>query len=206
MRYPIAVCAIVVSSLIPSATAEASSITCAGSDRSFSLGDATLCRQGSDANPKPELINAQGGIWTGSWSNEGELKGTGTDDLFGINVLAGSYGGGDVSGTWTIAQEFWNTWSSGVISAHVGQGGGDPDWWLFLLEPGDTAGSWSYVLNSGTGGGLSNIKLWGSGRLPAQTSTSTTDMITNPEPATLILFGSGLAGVAFAFRRRRRTI
>jgi hypothetical protein len=102
-----------------------------------------------------------------------------------------------VSGTWTIAPAFWSTWGSGVISAHVGQGGGDPDWWLFLLEPGATSGSWSYTIASGTGGGLSNIKLWGSGASPNQ------QLISTPEPATLMLLGSGLAGLAFAARRRR---
>jgi len=168
----------------------------------MSLADATLCTQGADANPDAALINAQGGLWSGSWVNEGELSGSGVNDLFTINVLTGSFGEGSVSGSWTIAPAFWNTWGHGVISAHVGQGGGDPDWWLFLIEPGDTAGTWSYLINSGTGGGLSNIKLWGSG---SASGNPEQQLISNPEPGTLVLLGTGLAGFAYSIRRRRRT-
>ena len=202
MKYLIAVCAGIVYSLTTVAAAEASSVTCAGTDRSFSLGDATLCTQGVDANPNAALITAQSGLWAGSWSKEGELTGSGTDDLFTINVLSGSFGAGSVSGTWTIAPAFWSTWDRAVISAHVGQGGGDPDWWLFLVEPGDTSGAWSYVLASGAGGGLSNIKLWGS---DGANPTPNQQLLSAPEPATLILLGTGFVGLAFAVRRRPRS-
>jgi PEP-CTERM motif len=201
MKYLFAVCAGLACSVAIVATAQASSITCAGSERSLSLGDATLCTQGVDANPDGALINAQGGLWAGSWSNEGQLTGSGTNDFFTVNVLAGSFGAGNVSGTWTIAPAFWTTWGTGVISAHVGQGGGDPDWWLFLLEPGDTAGTWSYVIGAGTGGGLSNIKLWGSG---SPNVSPDQQLISTPEPASLILLGTSLIGLAFAVSRGRR--
>jgi hypothetical protein len=198
MKYLIAVCVGLVYLLTTPFTVEASSITCAGTDRSLTLGDSTLCTQGASANPDAALINTQGGQWTGIWSPEGALTAAGTDDLFTVTLLGGSFGAGNVDGTWTIAPEFWQTWGRGVISAHVGEGGGDPDWWLFLLEPGDTAGTWSYLVNSGPGGGLSNLKLWGSGT-PVQIQSA-------PEPASLFLLGTGLTGLAVAIRRRRTAL
>ena len=193
------ICLAVVVSLGSAVSASASSITCAGTDREFSLGDATACTQGIGANPDGTLINSQGGAWAGSWQNEGELTTGGINDLFAITVTNGTFGAGNVGGTWAINPLFWNAWGKAVISVHVGQGGGDPDWWVFLVEPGDLNGTWSYVINSGTGGGLSNLKLWGSG-------TPNQQLLQTPEPATLVLLGSGLVGLAFGLRRTRRAV
>jgi hypothetical protein len=197
MRYLPSIClGLMLSGL--AAPANAASITCAGTHRSFTLGDATLCTQGISANPNGTLINAQGGAWAGSWENEGELTAAGINDWFTVALTTGAFGGGDVSGTWTINPLFWATWGKAVISVHVGEGGGDPDWWLFMVEPGDQTGTWSYVINSGTGGGLSNLKLWGSG------APSQQQLLSAPEPATMMLLGSALAGLAFHLKRRRR--
>ena len=198
MNYVPSICVALVISLGVAAPAAAGSITCGGVSRSFTLGDATLCTQGVSANPNGALINSLGGAWTGSWEMEGELTAGGTDDLFTATLTSGTFGAGDVSGSWAINPLFWTAWGKAVISVHVGEGGGDPDWWLFLVEPGDLTGPWSYAINSGSGGGLSNIKLWGSG-------SSNQQVIANPEPATLMLLGSGLTGLAFHLRRRRRT-
>ena len=46
---------------------------------------------------------------------------------------------------------------------HVGKGGGNPDAFAWLITPGETSGTFSYERIAGTGGGLSNLFLWGSG-------------------------------------------
>ena len=78
---------------------------------------------------------------------------------------------------------------------HIGNGGGDPDHWAWLLDANALSGTWSldytYAPNTSTkGGGLSNIRLWGvSGG-------------SVPEPSTIVLLGLGILGLVLARRRK----
>lgn len=161
-------------------------ITCGSAQREAGLDSAESCITGSgnataatidSEYPRPE-----------DWTIVGDVSGAnGTNDLLTVEVTSGSWGDGDASGTWEIDSSFWTTYGEAVISMHVGNGGGDPDHWSWLITHGETSGTWYYDKISGGGGGLSNLHLYGVG-----------DPI--PEPATMGLAFLAL-GVTFRIQR-----
>ncbi len=169
-------------------------VTCLPSDqRVATLDDAVECRTVISTNlNSSDDINALFGT-SYSWSNQGELTGAGTN--LRLTVQTDSWGT-DVTGTWEIDESFWQTYSRAVITMHVGHGGGNPDAFAWLITPGETSGNFTYERIAGTGGGLSNLFLFGSG--PALRSGDPTPM---PEPGTAALIGLGLVA-SWAARRR----
>lgn len=178
-------------SLVTSATA--ATIQCGGPDRYAELDSAESCMIGLK-NPKASTIAGYFGTEP-EWEDAGELVANGTDKFFKVEVTSGSWGSQPVAGTWTISSDFWSQFESAVISMHVGNGGGDPDHFAWLITPGETDGTWSYWISqvalNDNGGGLSNVRLWGQ-RSDVQV----------PEPASLALLGLGIAGL-IASRRRQ---
>lgn len=168
--------------------ASAGAITCEPDDqRVATLSDAISCETANSINLNDgDDIKALFGT-SYDWYKEGELTGVGSNDLFEVD--ADSWGV-DVTGTWYIDASFWTMYSNAVITMHVGQGGGNPDAFAWLITPGETSGSFSYERVSGTGGGLSNMFLFGSGT-PREV----------PEPQLAFLLLMGLASM-FAARRR----
>lgn len=159
--------------------------------RTWTLNAASGCAMGED-NPQAADILAE---WPSTpWTNEGDITGDGDSSAFlDVDLTTGDFGGKNTAGTWTLSAAFWLTYGEAVISMHVGNGNEDglADHASFLLLPGDTSGTWSYVQDpeAGSGGGLSNFHIWGRGT-PA------------PEPGSLALLGLGLAGLALARRRK----
>jgi len=127
------------------------------------------------------------------WTERGEAvgaDGTSEDPTGGsltVEVTSGTWGSRLVAGTWTINDSsFWSSYANGAISMHVGNGGGDPDHFVWLLEGGKLSGTWSYDgTNARGGGGLSNLKLFSSG-----TGSNVPD-----GGATLALLGLSLIGI-----------
>ena len=132
------------------------------------------------------------------WTLRGNVAtGAITDGLLTVNLTGGSWGSGSAAGTWTLASSFWNTYESAVLAIHVGDGGGNPDHFSFLLAPGTMTGTWSYDKISVSGGGLSNLRLF----------TSGTPSLPNDPPNTVPDGGSsavllGLAAGCIALLRR----
>ncbi len=129
----------------------------------------------------------------GTWLKEGELTAEGTNDLFTVALTSGTWGTGPTYGTWAIDASFWDTYGRAVISMHVGNGAGNPDWYLWEVTTNEVAGTFFYHRHAGSGGGMSNLFLWGSGT-PQRTPDSA---------STVGMIGILLGGLAVFFRIRR---
>lgn len=167
-------------------------LTCGSAERTATMDWAEECQTGL-GNPadSPELQSH----WPGdTWMDAGEIAGGTEDGFLSIEFLTGGWDEGAFELAWTIADEFWEMYAEAVITIHVGNGNGDPDYFAFLITPGDTEGLLEYMrCDDCRGGGFSNIRLWGRGE-----GTSV------PEPGTALLLGSGLLLLAASKRRRRR--
>lgn len=109
--------------------------------------------------------------------------------------LAPTSGAGTSGGGYSFAGVAGTDYALGV------KDGSDPTWAVFLLPTGVYSGSWSV-----TGGTLSHLVLYsrpGTGTPGGGTSSGQT---TVPEPASLILLGSGLSAAAVARRRRKQAV
>ncbi|MDF3012527.1 MAG: hypothetical protein K0Q78_731 [Cellvibrio sp.] len=146
-----------------SSLAVAGEITCLpDNQRVATLNDAIECKTLNSVNlHSPAQIDALYDDLGNAWVKEGELTSAGSNDLF--TITADSWGI-DVEGHWYISAAFWQTYGRAVITMHVGQGGGNPDAFAWLITPGTLAGDFSYQRVAGSGGGLSNLFLFGSGK------------------------------------------
>lgn len=170
--------------------ASAGSITCGSAQRTATLDSAQQCKTGSgNTLGNGSTIN---GHYGGAWTGEGSLEAEGSNGYLTSALTTGSWGDQNVVGTWAIDSSFWSTYAEAVISIHVGNGGGDPDHFAWLITDNELSGAWSYEKLSGGGGSLSNMKLWGRG-VAANV----------PEPAPMVLFLIGLLSLV-AVRKNKK--
>jgi hypothetical protein len=146
----------------------------------------------NDASPADDNTYLGGG-WTSFCS-------TGDGDPSGSDACKTAYNftftnAGGTSGTWSFTGSADEEYALGV------KDGGDPFWAVFLLTNSDTTGSVTY---SGTwsilNGGLSHFVIYDRDDLTPNVNPETPV----PEPASLLLLGSGLALAGKRFRNRRR--
>ena len=130
----------------------------------------------------PQAADVASAVGGGPWSRVGDVNvGNGLSNGFlTITLTSGSFGTAPAAGTWSIDPTFWSNYSAGAISIHIGNGGGDPDHFVWLLPTSATSGTWD-VPNAVNG--FSNMMLWGSG-------TGVPD-----GGATLTMFGLALLGM-----------
>lgn len=165
-------------------------ITCGGDDRTATLNSAEACSTGTgNTNGNGTEINSYFNDLA-PWAQVGEVTTNSTSDLLSVELTSGQWGSTSIAGNWTISSGFWLSYGSAVISMHVGNGGGDPDHWAWLITSGETSGTFSYEKLQGSGGGLSNLMLWGAGT-PTLVS----------EPSGLLIMVLGI--IALGFNRRK---
>lgn len=135
--------------------------------RTATLSSAESGFTGSGNATAAVVSTTLGGTWTERGSIEGGSAGPGSlsDGMFNVVVSSGTWGSkGPISGTWTITNSsFFTTYADAAISLHVGNGGGEPDHFIWKLTPDLLTGTFSYDGNGIGGGGLSNLKLFSSG-------------------------------------------
>ena len=129
----------------------------------------------------------------GDWTERADGTSAGVNGWLDIQVTSGAFGSSKAGGNWTITNAaFWTTYGVGSISMHVGNGGGEPDHFIWKLTPGTQTGSWSYDGTDLKGGGLSNLKLYSTG------SRSTTGIPGVPDGGTtLVSLGVALLGLGW---------
>ncbi|GGY83405.1 hypothetical protein GCM10011613_30370 [Cellvibrio zantedeschiae] len=142
------------------ASTQATTISCGDKYRSASVSSADACTaQTLGSTAKADDLK---GITGSNWTMVSGLSSNGTNGWF--NVSSSSWNGSSASGTWTINDLFWDNFTSALITMHVGGGQKDAvDNFEWLITPDSASGTFSYLRSSGKGGGLSNIKLWGTG-------------------------------------------
>lgn len=181
------------------------SVLCPGTavttDREFSLTATTEALLPSVQGDATVGCHATG---TGNL-NEDEFSGwvlidkdeNGPDADGGFSVT----GNGGTTGSFSILASTWDTYNQLIIGFKPGTPNSErfaaassPDWAAFLLTGGITGGTWDI---SGQWG-LSHADLFGRFVPPDR------DITAVPEPASLLLLGSGLLSAVTASRRRRK--
>lgn len=184
-------------------TARAGTITLGGPLPTFRTASLTSALLGTTGSGNATAVDVEA-AFGGDWTQVGEATASSStgSGLLTVGLTSGSWGSSKVSGTWSIGSGFSALYQDLAISLHVGNGGGEPDHFIWLvakdgIPSAPYSGTWSYDGTGLGGGGLSNIKAYGS-------NDSTVIVPDVPVPdggATLALLGSALVGIA-ALRRR----
>lgn len=184
------------------------STNAAATTRTWDFNSADFCGTG-EGNPNSSAdIEALGGgfdLGAQDWTQRGSIAlGGDASALLNVSLLTGNWGDKSVTATWTLATGFWDTFGKAVFSVHVGAGSHPDlsDFAAFFITQGQYSGTWTFDQNiktgaAGAGGGLSNATLWTAG-----TPTIVEGPFPVPEPGILMLFASGLLGLAFGNRRK----
>jgi hypothetical protein len=177
-----------------SASAQAAPVTCDAPGQDFTIniipdfGTATCF-----AVPPSTPSNIQGDNddfpgYTFLDKDQGNLQifGGGNDSL--LSYL----GHGNSVGVFALKPTIWSLYDSVLIGFKAGN-----SWAAFQLTAFALSGTWSVTSDTNRNGpGMSHVNLYASNDVPE---------VPTPEPASMLLFGTGLVGLAQAARKRRRS-
>lgn len=95
------------------------------------------------------------------------------------------------TGTFWFDPSLWDDWTNIALGFKFGTGNRPDEWFVLLLTPSTSYGTWRFVNVFDRGGGLSHVRIYG---------TLDTHL---PEPGTLALLGLGLLATTLVRTRRR---
>jgi hypothetical protein len=152
----------------------------------------------NDGNDSAADLNVNNYFGVNTWSEiarieipEDDTTSTGfSDDPLSIGDLVRNDEDELISGSWSLDVTVWQSFASVMLVLNDGNVG-NIFWTAWLLTPGSTFGHWMTQVPDGTFKGLSHI-----------TAYASPDAAVVPVPAAVWLFGSGLAGLLGAARRK----
>ena len=153
--------------------------------------DSTVNHMFVDTSQVSSCLGAGVGNINGNALTDDFLNGEGAG-LGLVGIGSGAFTQSGNTGTFSIASSLWDTWGNIAVGFKFGTGTQPDEWFVYLLNPLVSSGSWDFVNVFGRGGGLSHVQLYGA---PGTTNV--------PEPGTLALLGLGMMGAAFARRRKQ---
>lgn len=146
----------------------------------------------NDVNDSADDLNAGNFFNLNDWSEITKIDTNDTDNAYTDGTLTISDGvrqNGDlVSGNWSLDPSLWQTYKAITLVLNDGRASNDVFWTAWLLDTGATSGHWQMnIIGTVDFRNLSHMTVYGS---PV------------PVPAAVWLFGSGLAGLLGAARRK----